>query len=717
MPDLIVAGAGMAGLAAAAQARERGADVVVLEKGDRAGGSMLLSSGVIWRHRDYEQFRLECPAGDPVLQRRVFERLDGDLAWLESLGASVTERDTGNPATTGTRFDTRSLTDALVRAAGDVRLGEPLRELPGDGTPVILATGGFQADRALVREHITPEADALLLRAAPWSTGDGLRLGLGAGAQASTGLSEFYGRAMPAPPARVTEAEFVSLSQLYAHHATVTSATGEGHAASTWSEIDVVQWMARQPGARATFHVPQAALEARVRERRVADMVDAAERAGAPVRRARRRFRRGRGDRRDHDHDRRAAHRRARAGRARRLRLRRGRRRDRHRRLRQRPRRRARVRTHRRRRRARGPLTVEHAFGSTGGFTLGIEEELLLVDAETHALAPVSEQVLPAMTLSDGAQAAHEAFAAQVELRSPVASGVEEAVAALASARAAARSAGATLMGAGLHPRGALGDAELVHAERYRAVDAAMRGLIRRTPESALHVHVGMPDPETAIRAFNGLRSHLPLLQALAANSPWWFGIDSGMASARASLVRSYPGRGIPRALAGWDDYLETVETTTRAGDLPDYTFLWWDVRPHPRLGTVEVREMDAQAPLADVAAISALVHGLARAEAERPAQRPYPSAEAIAWSSFRAARDGLDATLAIDGAPVPVCEIARAAVEQVRPHARELGAEDALEGIERILREGGGATRQRAAHADGGLDAVCAALVDATAD
>jgi glutamate---cysteine ligase / carboxylate-amine ligase len=358
---------------------------------------------------------------------------------------------------------------------------------------------------------------------------------------------------------------------------------------------------------------------------------------------------------------------------------------------------------------------VDHAFGSTGGFTLGIEEELLLVDAETLELAPVSEQVLPAMTLSDGAQAAHEAFAAQVELRSPIARDVGEATAALASARAAARAAGATLMGAGVHPRGELGDAELVHAERYRAVDAAMRGLIRRTPESALHVHVGMPDPETAIRAFNGLRAHLPLLQALAANSPWWFGIDSGMASARASLVRSYPGRGVPRALSGWDEYLETVETTTRAGELADYTFLWWDVRPHPRLGTVEVREMDAQAPLEDVAAIAALVHGLARAEAVRPPGAPAAPAEAIAWSSFRAARDGLDAELVVDGAATPVREVARAAVEEARPHARELGGEDALEGIERIVREGGGAARQRAAHAEGGLDAVCAALVEAT--
>src|SRR4051794_11929959 len=150
MADLIVAGAGMAGLAAAAHARGRDADVLVLEKGDRAGGSMLLSSGVIWRYREFERFRSECPNGDAALQRLVFERLDGDLAWLESLGAQVIERGTGNPLTTGMRFDTRGLVDALTSDL-DVRLGEPLRELPDDGTPVVLATGGFQASRDLVR--------------------------------------------------------------------------------------------------------------------------------------------------------------------------------------------------------------------------------------------------------------------------------------------------------------------------------------------------------------------------------------------------------------------------------------------------------------------------------------------------------------------------------------------------------------------------------------
>jgi succinate dehydrogenase/fumarate reductase flavoprotein subunit len=275
----------MAGLAAAAHARGLGADVVVHEKGDRAGGSMLLSSGVIWRHRDFELFREECPGGDPELQRLVHDRLDDDLAWLESLGARVTKRETGNPRTAGMRFDTRSLTDALVAAAGgSVRLGEPLRELPRDA-PVVLATGGFAADRELVREHVTAQAEALLLRATPWSTGDGLRLGLAAGAATSDGLDEFYGRNMPAPPARVDEAGFVSLSQLYARFATVTNAHGHEYAARTWSEIDVAQWTARQPGARAWYRVSDEALGERVRERTVADMVAAAEAAGARVER------------------------------------------------------------------------------------------------------------------------------------------------------------------------------------------------------------------------------------------------------------------------------------------------------------------------------------------------------------------------------------------------------------------------------------------------
>ena len=170
MADLVVAGAGMAGLAAAAEARRLGAEPLVLEKLDRPGGSMRLSSGVVWRHRELERFVAECPDGDARLQRLLFERLDDDLRWLESLGAPVVERDTGNPLTTGTRFEPAGLTDALVEAAGGVRLGEPLREPPAD-VPLILATGGFGASRELLREHVTPEADHAFLRAAPGEHG------------------------------------------------------------------------------------------------------------------------------------------------------------------------------------------------------------------------------------------------------------------------------------------------------------------------------------------------------------------------------------------------------------------------------------------------------------------------------------------------------------------------------------------------------------------
>jgi succinate dehydrogenase/fumarate reductase flavoprotein subunit len=282
MPDLIVAGAGMAGLVAAAQARERGAEVAVHEKLGRPGGSMRLSSGVVWRHREFERFRADCPGGDEALQRTLFERLDRDLDWLESLGAPVGERETGNPLTVGLRFEPDGLTRALVGAAGEPRLGEALRELPGGG-PVILATGGFPASRELLRLHVTDQAEHLLVRASPGGTGDGLRLGMGAGATVTGGLGEIYGRNMPAPPARVEEEQLVDLAQLYARHAEVTNERGEVFRTRTWSEIDVLQWAVRQPRARAWFRVRPAALEERVRGRPILEMVEAAIAAGAPA--------------------------------------------------------------------------------------------------------------------------------------------------------------------------------------------------------------------------------------------------------------------------------------------------------------------------------------------------------------------------------------------------------------------------------------------------
>jgi fumarate reductase flavoprotein subunit len=256
----------MAGLCAAVRARELGAAPVVFEKGTRPGGSMLLSSCVIWRFREWEDFLSQCPTGDEVLQRLVWERLDEGIAWLESLGAPVVIHETGNPQTVGKRFDPRRLTETLVRASGDVRLGETADE------PAILATGGFQGDAALVDGHVRPAA-RLRLRANEWSGGDGLRLALSRGAQLSSGMDEFYGRNMP--DADFTEEEFVPLAQLYGRYARVYNERGEEffEGEVSWSENDLVQATARQPGARAWYVLDDRALEQVVRDRKVADMV------------------------------------------------------------------------------------------------------------------------------------------------------------------------------------------------------------------------------------------------------------------------------------------------------------------------------------------------------------------------------------------------------------------------------------------------------------
>ena len=281
----------MAGLVAAARARELGAEPLLLEKGDRAGGSMLLSSGVIWRYRSLDAFRAECPGGDPALQQEIVERLDEGIEWLESLGAPVVEQETGNPRTVGKRFDPPGLTEALVRAAGQVHLGRglvrgaetsPNQTCPVPGTrhgsegPVVLATGGFPV--RLAREH------GLLLRANRWSEGDGFDFARERGAGVSGDVDEFYGRAMPALET-VAEQDFVRLTQLYGRYATVLSydRSERFEGEPSWSETDLVQQIARWPGACAWYTVEEGALEERVRDRTVGEMIDEARKAGTRV--------------------------------------------------------------------------------------------------------------------------------------------------------------------------------------------------------------------------------------------------------------------------------------------------------------------------------------------------------------------------------------------------------------------------------------------------
>jgi fumarate reductase flavoprotein subunit len=250
----------MAGLCAAARAQELGANPVVYEKGTRAGGSMLLSSGFVWRYRSLDLHLEHCPGADEQLAATIVERFDQALNWLESLGVELLTRETGNPLTTGARFNPQQLVDTLAR---DIRRRETTTE------PAILATGGFPV--RLAREQ------RLLLRANPWSEGDGLDLAVGRGAATAGDMDEFYGRNMPDVD-ELAEGDFVTASQVYAQHALVVDEQGREflQAPISWSEEDVAQATARQPGGRAWYLLTQKALRQQVRDRTVSDMVAAA---------------------------------------------------------------------------------------------------------------------------------------------------------------------------------------------------------------------------------------------------------------------------------------------------------------------------------------------------------------------------------------------------------------------------------------------------------
>jgi carboxylate-amine ligase len=346
--------------------------------------------------------------------------------------------------------------------------------------------------------------------------------------------------------------------------------------------------------------------------------------------------------------------------------------------------------------------------------TIGIEEELLLVDPQTYALQPSSDRVLERMAVPP-TSAGHDLYAAQIELRSPPSSDVHAAVAAIADLRAAAAAAGATVLGAGVHPDGRRGDAEILSGGRYDEVGRTLRGLVRRTPECALHVHVGATDGDGAVRILNGLREHVPLFTALAASSPYWFGVDSGLASARTALVRAYPRHGVPRAFHDFADYLAALDAYRQAFAIADDGLVWWDVRLRPALGTVELRGMDSQSSLDAVAALAALVQALASA-IEDGAPAPVTPTELLAESAFLACRDGVAARILHRGTLRPVPEIVAETRAWLAPYAREHGSADALHAIDRLLEDGGAPARQRRTHQAGGMAALLRRLAGESA-
>jgi len=346
-----------------------------------------------------------------------------------------------------------------------------------------------------------------------------------------------------------------------------------------------------------------------------------------------------------------------------------------------------------------------HRFGASAPLSLGVEEELLLVDEKRH-LSAASERVLDEVSGAAAGRISSEIFADQIELKTGVCLGADEVLAELREARRAIPEAGFGLLGAGLHPADEPDQPRLVAKPRYEIVRKDLGDLLR-TPPCGLHVHVGMPDPETAVRLANAFRLYLPVLQALSANSPFRGGSDSGHASARTQVVRSYPRFQVPRQFRDYDDFRRVADQLIAAAGVDDYTYIWWDVRPHPKLGTVEVRAVDVQPDAAGSTAMAALIQAIAAKELERPTA-PALYRETLEESYFQAASYGLEAKILFDAdSPEPAREVGRRVLDSVRPFARELGGEAALEQIERILREGNGADDQRRVYGETGMDGL----------
>ena len=352
-----------------------------------------------------------------------------------------------------------------------------------------------------------------------------------------------------------------------------------------------------------------------------------------------------------------------------------------------------------------GPDRYKHRFGDSAPLSLGVEEELLLVDSD-HQLASASETVLESAPAALIERVSSEIFTEQIELKTSVCHSAEEALAELRETRRAVSRLGYGVLGSGLHPSAREGDAKLVEKQRYEIVRNDLGSLLS-TPPCGLHVHIGIPDPDVAVRIANAFRLYLPALQALSANSPFRDGADSGHASARTSVVRSYPRFQVPRQFRDYDDFCRVAEQLIAAAGVDDYTYIWWDVRPHPQLGTVEVRALDVQADAVTSSAIAALIQAIAARELEEPSA-PGLYRETLEESYFQAASHGLEAEILLDSeTPGPAKAVIRRMIESVRPYARDLGSEAALEGVERILREGNGADDQRRVHREAGMEGL----------
>jgi carboxylate-amine ligase len=368
-------------------------------------------------------------------------------------------------------------------------------------------------------------------------------------------------------------------------------------------------------------------------------------------------------------------------------------------------------------------LVVEHDFKGHL-FSIGIEEELMILDAETLALVNGIETLLEAEPPSG--EVKPELHESVLEISTDPCANTAEAGSQLRALRrvvsATAADKGLTIGSAGTHPFALWEDQRIAARPRYRDLISELAFVARQELIFGVHVHIGLDDPDKAIHVVNGMRVHMPVLLALSANSPFWRGDTTGLASTRTPIFRAFPRTGMPPTYTDWRDYERRIEFMVGSGAIEDYTYLWYDVRPHPSFGTVEIRVMDSQTHIEHTLGLAALVQALVRELSDHfesgghLAEYPYEMLEENKWLS---ARHGLEGEL-VDlpsADQVPTRELARRLLDRTRDLATDLGSGAELDGVEDLLERGNGAARQLVVHeANHDLREVTAEIVAATA-
>jgi carboxylate-amine ligase len=377
---------------------------------------------------------------------------------------------------------------------------------------------------------------------------------------------------------------------------------------------------------------------------------------------------------------------------------------------------------------AEGGSVLDHNFGAGDPYTLGVEEEYMLLDGETLDLVQHVEAVLAATEGHElQPQVNAELMQSVLEIATPVCRTPAEVEAELRKLRAyvtgIASERAMRVGSAGTHPFSLFERQRITARDRYRHLVDQMQYIARRELIFGLHVHVAVDDPEKAIHVVNGLLAHLSQFLALSASSPFWRGEPTGLASSRQMVFAAFPRSGPPPRFRDYNEYAEAVGQLEKTGCIADYTHIWWDIRLHPRFGTVEIRVCDAVTRVEDAVALAAYCQCLVKLYSERYAVgAEIPSYHRILTTENKwlAARYGLQAPV-MDLATgrrnrVPVSQLVRRTLTELEPHARELGCERELEGIPEILRKGNGADRQRKVwHAKRDITEVVRAIADAT--